>query len=91
MKTINIAVTRELVVALNNLWKDSAAAGKVIGNTAVRIKAFLRDIDKALDAAEKEGQHETQMPRARATRFNRTACYGHPSSPRSRRRIDKAV
>ena len=91
MATITIAITRELVVALNNLWKNSASAGKVVGNTSVRVKALLRDIEKALEVAEKEGQDETRLPRARTTRFNRAACYGHSSSTQSRKKMDKAV
>jgi hypothetical protein len=91
MATITIAVTRELVVALKSLWRDSAAAGKVVGCTAVRVKALLREIEKALDAAEIEGRDEARLPRAGATRFNRAACYGQPSSPQNRNRMDEAI
>ena len=91
MATVTIAITRELVVALNTLWKNSAAAGKVIGNTAVRVKALLRDMETALDAAEKEGPDKTGRAGARVTRFNRSACYGQPSGTQSRTRMDKAV
>jgi hypothetical protein len=91
MATITVAATRELIVGLNNLWKETVTAGKVIGNTAVRVKAFLRDLETALEVAEKEAQDGAKPTGTKTTRFNRAACYGSPSRTVGPKRMDRAA